>query len=734
MESASSESEPSCTPKEPPKKRKFASIKRKKRKAPSRNKKGTRLITEIYVNQGEAIAGTANNSTGVSARPTEIDLGRPSSAFTQSPVDERNVSITKLMNASFDSITKEGAVTRSSAVNFGLKKPAKNQKSAGNCIFDKGLMMACLNKAAMCRKCRSTKGRLELRMASSDGLAEHLSIVCSNCKAEQNMETSKKLEASERVDGRGGKLGYDVNRRAVIASLGMGHAGLKQFCGFMNLLPPITNKAYNNSMKAIEKSSLKIAERLMNEAAGRLKAIMEIENGNEIELVEGHVKIARVAVTVDGTWQKRGYSSRHGVVFVMSVRTGEVLDFEVLSKVCFECRSYEKIDKNTDKYLSWWEAHKNSCSINHVGASGEMESKGAAQIFLRSIEKRGLKYSVMVGDGDTGCFGNVCQALKRQFGDNYVVVKEECVGHVQKRMGTSLRELKRRSRGKKLADGKGIGDAGRLTDKAIDSMQNYYGNAIRRNKGDLAAMKDAIKAIYKHMIRDDTSSLEDQHSCCPKEMSTWCKYWKDQLENTTEYNDQKRLPPVFKDELKPIFNRLSDEALLKRCLMGVTQNQNEALHGVLWQLCPKTIFCGKRRITIGACQAMAKFNVGASSLAEIIISCNISPGHNTLRALRDHDATRLKSAAVKVSEKYKRRRRYLRAQRLKKATDKQVYVAGGFGLTSTPESYAKKRKVTAQTNQRSKKPTEQIPNQDDLNEKIIEPSIVFMMPLEEIKN
>eukprot|EP00794_Sanderia_malayensis_P003819 gene3819-4350_t len=167
--------------------------------------------------------------------------------------------------------------------------------------------------------------------------------------------------------------------------------------------------------------------------------------------------------------------------------------------------------------------------------------------------------------------------------------------------------------------------------------------------------------------------------------------------------------------------------------MGITQNQNEALHGVLWLLCPKTIFCGKRRITVAACQSIGKFNVGTSSLAEIMMCCNITPGHNTLRALRCQEAVRLTSAAMKVSEKYKNRRRYLRAPRLKKSTDKQVYIPGGFGLTSTPEKnvVAKKRKAAAQQSQKSKKPRVEITNQDDLEQSKMEPEIQFMMPIEE---
>lgn len=64
------------------------------------------------------------------------------------------------------------------------------------------------------------------------------------------------------------------------------------------------------------------------------------------------------------------------------------------------------------------------------------------------------------------------------------------MGHVQKRLGTALRNLKKKAmKGKKLPDGKGIGGAVRLTDKVIDSLQNWYGRAIRSNKGDLQGMK-----------------------------------------------------------------------------------------------------------------------------------------------------------------------------------------------------------------------------------------------------
>ena len=86
-----------------------------------------------------------------------------------------------------------------------------------------------------------------------------------------------------------------------------------------------------------------------------------------------------------------------------------------------------------------------------------MEAKGAAELFLRSIEKRNLMYTTFVGDGNYNWFGTVKEEYEK-LGIGYDIVKEECVGHIQKQLGTALRQLKRRMRGTKLADGKKVGE------------------------------------------------------------------------------------------------------------------------------------------------------------------------------------------------------------------------------------------------------------------------------------
>lgn len=65
--------------------------------------------------------------------------------------------------------------------------------------------------------------------------------------------------------------------------------------------------------------------------------------------------------------------------------------------------------------------------------------------------------------------------------------------------------------GKKLEDGKGIGGKGRLTLTGIDTLQNFFGKAIRDNKRNARAMSKATHAILKH----SSTPEQPRHEDCP---------------------------------------------------------------------------------------------------------------------------------------------------------------------------------------------------------------------------
>lgn len=140
-------------------------------------------------------------------------------------------------------------------------------------------------------------------------------------------------------------------------------------------------------------------------------------------------------------------------------------------------------------------------------------------MFMRSVENYGIRYKHYLGDGD--CKGFESVSADQPYGPNFQIQQFECVGHEQKRMGTRLGVHQQKNSKKVLTDGKTIGGRGRLTDAAINTLQLYYGLAIRRNstKG-VGAMKATIWAEYFHMGSTDAFP---KHGNCPTEQDTWCK-------------------------------------------------------------------------------------------------------------------------------------------------------------------------------------------------------------------
>ncbi|GFV17908.1 uncharacterized protein TNCV_2770771 [Trichonephila clavipes] len=128
-----------------------------------------------------------------------------------------------------------------------------------------------------------------------------------------------------------------------------------------------------------------------------------------------------IAVALDGTWHKRGYSSLNGVVCAMSVENGKVIDFEALTKYCSSCKGKKKKKKTCE-----------NCAKNYEGFSGGMECRGVLSIFQRSETSRKASYTQYLGDGDSKGFLTIKEA--KVYG-NTEVEKLECVGHVQKRIG-----------------------------------------------------------------------------------------------------------------------------------------------------------------------------------------------------------------------------------------------------------------------------------------------------------
>ena len=214
---------------------------------------------------------------------------------------------------------------------------------------------------------------------------------------------------------------------------------------------------------------------------------------------------------------------------------------------------------------------------------------------LTNFIRHNLKYSGYLGDGDSKSFSAVANVDPPVYTD-VEIVKLECCGHVQKRMGKRLLDKVAELKSKRFKEGrksyKGIGGAGGLTKKAIKVIQGHYGGAIRGNVGDLGKMKTAVMAIWKHRGKD--------HSDC----GDWCPAHSGDLGKA----NKNCLPKFVLDAIKPVFEVLSADGLLAKCTHGGTQNSNESFHHLIWSRCPKTVFVGRKRLETAVFDAAVVYN------------------------------------------------------------------------------------------------------------------------------
>ena len=223
---------------------------------------------------------------------------------------------------------------------------------------------------------------------------------------------------------------------------GGGHRALKTFCGMMDLPPPVHKSSFqkirdtvNTAVKAVQEESMKQAGLTEYKLADNPPPDDDSEDDGEASTSsDSDNHPLNIDVSVDGTYMTRGFSSKIGVVSCIGAVSGKVLDIDVKSKVCKKCEHWSKKDPNSEGYQNWKKTHAKECTMTHEGSSGSMESAIGVDLFGRSLDSHNLRYTRFIGDGDTNSFKRVSES--KPYGDACVVEKLECVGHVQKRIGT----------------------------------------------------------------------------------------------------------------------------------------------------------------------------------------------------------------------------------------------------------------------------------------------------------
>ncbi|GFY20202.1 uncharacterized protein TNCV_208341 [Trichonephila clavipes] len=167
-----------------------------------------------------------------------------------------------------------------------------------NAIMNLNILAFVFKNEVHCKMCNSG---LDMQVfKGKSGLAITFVLKCFACPYRVEFSSSNFHEGTQIAT---------INTRFVYAmrSNGKGSEAGRMFCGVMNLPQPPTRfspygKRILNAAKLVYEDSIQNAAK---------EAICENE-GNK-----------NIAVAVDGTWQKRGYTSLNGVVSVTSIDTGD---------------------------------------------------------------------------------------------------------------------------------------------------------------------------------------------------------------------------------------------------------------------------------------------------------------------------------------------------------------------------------------------------------------------------
>ena len=109
---------------------------------------------------------------------------------------------------------------------------------------------------------------------------------------------------------------------------------------------------------------------------------------------------------------------------------------------------------HTTEYKAWKEQHT-ECNANYTGTSGGMEADAAETLWIRSVDRHKFRYTTLLSDCDSKTYKYLC-ALN-VYGDDTVIVKEECINRVTQRWEQLFEScpLKARRRESLLAVGDG---------------------------------------------------------------------------------------------------------------------------------------------------------------------------------------------------------------------------------------------------------------------------------------
>ena len=280
-----------------------------------------------------------------------------------------------------------------------------------------------------------------------------------------------------------------------------------------------------------------------------------------------------------------------------------------------------------------------------------MDSAAAVDIWKRSISTHNLVYDTYIGDGDSSSYKNLVKS--DPYNGLSIVRKEECLGHVQKRLKKHLHKKSRTFKG--------------LPEAKADKLAHLYALVIVQHRGESALeIHEALQVLLLH--------TEEKHDYCPEGSTSWCYFRKlvaQHVEDSSLAFPVTRAPFLSFAEFQrttDVFQVFASLSFCTTITLGKTQNDNESLHNMLWHNAPTAL-------------AVLSFNEGSLSYSVLMKDLGLTASHETLIYLSRRDLRRNQARGRRVRETQKRRRRQILtqtriAETSRKRRDKAVSSSG----------------------------------------------------------
>lgn len=306
--------------------KKFHSLRRKKKRPPLRRKRPQSL------QESPTLGVIASNTTvgiGVSttnpaitpplfSSPSPSPDQFPSPQSPQPPPPSTNVTTSPTTVPETPPQSKEHVAEPPTAAEKKLNlsplcTPDSTYKSnvyegRGLRVYELPAFQEALLQATRCIKCKRGRVVLKENLKKRQGLFTAPFLFCRKCKNNTPIFFTKAGKQ---------KRGIAINQRAILASkcAGQTYAGLKMLFAMLDLPVPVSKNAYTLHVREVREKALMLAEKSMARARDEARNLLMSVGDDVVDII----------ISADGTWQKRGYKSLLGAVFIISNETGKVI-------------------------------------------------------------------------------------------------------------------------------------------------------------------------------------------------------------------------------------------------------------------------------------------------------------------------------------------------------------------------------------------------------------------------